>query len=64
MNNLSSYCGLIDAKIRGSDKDLPVRTCISLMRILHEHLRLAPVDLDLADFPRSQKNLGPGVLSI
>ena len=24
MNNLSSYCGLVDAKIRGSDKDLPV----------------------------------------
>ena len=25
MNNLSSYCGLVDAKIRASDKDLPVR---------------------------------------
>ena len=25
MNNLSSYCGLVDAKIRGSDKDLPVQ---------------------------------------
>ena len=24
MNNLSSYCGLVDAKIRSSDKDLPV----------------------------------------
>ena len=24
MNNLSSNCGLVDAKIRGSDKDLPV----------------------------------------
>ena len=24
MNNLSLYCGLIDAKIRASDKDLPV----------------------------------------
>ena len=24
MNNLSSYCGLVDAKIRVSDKDLPV----------------------------------------
>ena len=24
MSNLSSYCGLIDAKIRASDKDLPV----------------------------------------
>ena len=24
MNKLSSYCGLFDAKIRASDKDLPV----------------------------------------
>ena len=24
MNNLSSNCGLVDAKIRASDKDLPV----------------------------------------
>ena len=24
MNNLSSYCGFVDAKIRTSDKDLPV----------------------------------------
>ena len=25
MNNLSSYCGLVDAKIRASDKDLTVQ---------------------------------------
>ena len=25
MNNLSSHCGLVDAKIRASDKDLPVK---------------------------------------
>ena len=25
MNNLSSYCGLVDAKIRAADKDLPVQ---------------------------------------
>ena len=24
VNNLLSYCGLVDAKIRASDKDLPV----------------------------------------
>ena len=24
MNNLLTYCGLIDAKLRASDKDLPV----------------------------------------
>ena len=29
MNNLSSYCGLVDAKIRASDKDLPVCTCVN-----------------------------------
>ena len=26
MNNQMSYCGLVDAKIRASDKDLPVLT--------------------------------------
>ena len=26
MNNMSSYCGLVDAKIWASDKDLPVQT--------------------------------------
>ena len=25
MNNLLSYCGLVDAKLRASDKDLPVK---------------------------------------
>ena len=29
MNNLSSYCGLVDAKKRDSDKDLPVLLTIS-----------------------------------
>ena len=28
MNNLLSYCGFIDAKIRASDKDLPVHDMI------------------------------------
>jgi hypothetical protein len=30
MNNLSSDCGLVDAKIRASDKDLPVTKLIIL----------------------------------
>ena len=30
MNNLSSYCGLVDAKIRASDKDLPVLSGLNL----------------------------------
>ena len=29
MNNMLSCCGLIDAKIRASDKDLPVCTKLS-----------------------------------
>ena len=28
MNNLLSYCGLVDAKIRASDKDLPVKASV------------------------------------
>ena len=30
-NNLLSYCGLIDAKIRASDKDLPVSIAEMIM---------------------------------
>ena len=30
MNNLSSYCGLVDAKISASDKDLPVKTILQI----------------------------------
>ena len=30
MNNLSSYCGLVDAKIRASGKDLPVLSIATL----------------------------------
>ena len=30
MNNLSSYFGLVDAKVRASDKDLPV-TCVYIL---------------------------------
>ena len=33
MNNLLSYCGLVDAKIRASDKELPVRLIILYLKI-------------------------------
>ena len=33
MNKLSSYCGLVDAKIRASDKDLPVTKGRSEMNV-------------------------------
>ena len=36
MNNLSSYCGLVDAKIRASDKYLPVPS-----KIISTHCALA-----------------------
>ena len=32
MNKLSSYCGLVDAKIRASDKDLPVQKLMITMK--------------------------------
>ena len=35
MKNLSSYCGLVDAKIRASDKDLPVSKLISNLYALN-----------------------------
>ena len=30
MNNLLSYCGLVDARISASEKDLPVREALIL----------------------------------
>ena len=38
MNNLSSYCGLVDAKIRASDKDLPVK--VERLNVLNESFHL------------------------
>ena len=34
MNNLSSYCGLVDAKIRVPDKDLPVQGKVEIDHLL------------------------------
>ena len=33
MNNLLLYCGLIDAKIRASDKDLPVHKKLRMINL-------------------------------
>ena len=33
MNNMSAYCGLVDAKIRASDKDLPVKQIFNLLPV-------------------------------
>ena len=33
MNNLLSYCGLTDARMRASEKDLPVKTFLLLKKV-------------------------------
>ena len=41
MYNLSSYCGFVDAKIRASDKDLPVSVdCFKICQINQWRTRL------------------------
>ena len=34
MNNLLSYCGLVDARISASEKDLPVKVTLPTAEIL------------------------------
>ena len=64
MNNFSSCCGLVDAKIRASDKDLPVCRgendtlyqkipLISLLPFIIENLR----KLQTSDLNSSRKKL-------
>ena len=38
MDNLLSYCGLVDAKIRASDKDLPLH-----QKLIISSLRVNPI---------------------
>ena len=45
MYNLSSYCGLVDAKIKASDNDLPVKAtaasyCYNRRRIVLDGYRI------------------------
>ena len=35
MNNLSSYCGLIDSRMSASEKDLPVLTLVAGEDVVH-----------------------------
>ena len=54
MNNLSSYCGLVHAKIRASDKDLPVHddngeTLIRKVEILCGIWLTSPSGMDLSN---------------
>ena len=55
MNNLSSYCGLVDAKIRASDKDLPVQMQyrLTLFESVNERQKIEPVPIPL---PRASRN--------
>ena len=54
MNNLSSYCGLVDAKIRASEKDLPVqvanfqqkmklRKCLQVVELLSSRQNMVSI---------------------
>ena len=44
MNNLLSYCGLFDSKIRASDKDLPV-LCIAFSLHTFSYVQMFSADL-------------------
>ena len=53
MNNLSYYCGLIDAKIRASDKDLPViKKCnVGEFDVVNlKHMLVKPVFISCSEF--------------
>ena len=52
MNNLSPYCGLVDAKIRASDKDLPALyfPIIIIERILVENIPVGNNRNNFLDF--------------
>ena len=41
MNNLLSYCGLVDARISASEKDLPVNNLILNPRLTREERKIA-----------------------
>ena len=36
MNSLLSYCGLVDAKMRASDIDLPVLSTVSILDLVEK----------------------------
>ena len=49
MNNLSSFCGLVDEKIRASDKDLPVLKFINSMDNLLSYCRLVDARISTSE---------------
>ena len=61
MNNMSSYCGLVDAKTRASDKNLPVQLELGVQICPHVvgHLILDPIGwliclFKISRLPRNQ----------
>ena len=46
MNNLLSYCGLTDLRMRASEKDLPVQNTIFIFIYILKKIK----SLDLVDF--------------
>ena len=62
MNNMLSYCGLVDAKISASDKDLPVLKtsyhwvkALNQARITHRYAQLERKALEKKD-PKGLNN--------
>ena len=49
LNNLSSYCGLVDAKIRASDKGLPVYNDFGRSTVRHIHHVFLPLTFIFKD---------------
>ena len=61
MNNLSSYFGLVDEKIRASDKDLPVLHYITVLLLLllpHSHRRAVSPRPPIYHYNNNKSSLG------
>ena len=55
MNNPLSYCGLVDVKIRASDKNLPVRKCLNLSKLACHYHNLLKKDTKTFLIERSSR---------
>ena len=70
MNNLLSYCGLVDARIRASNKDLPVQPQVtSSVQAIHnvqaaQDLQIVQDNQNVQDVPNLQDvpNVQPSVI--
>ena len=47
MNNLASYCGLVDAKIRAYDKDLPVLLSMLLAQVFSKNIQSGKLNIHI-----------------